>query len=143
MNTSAKIRRGRVVSPHFQSMIKCLYHEFKVGSLVKTSLIKSLQGRGFTMDHGPLGLITVPESPRSGWYHGIPLVTQGQSSTATGSMLGTGGAGHYPAPTSISRVIFAKLFPRPPKPLQAAVAILSHGHVFIPRPNLPVTPSIS
>ena len=44
---------------------------------------------------GLLCLITVTESPRSGWYHGTPLVTQSQSSTATGSMLGTGGAGHY------------------------------------------------
>jgi len=139
MNTSAKIRRGRVVSPH----LHCIMSLTLGGSLVKTSLIKSLQGRGFTMDHGPLCLITVTESPRSGWYHGTPLVTQGQSSTATGSMLGTGVLVTIPAPTSISRAIFAKLFPRPPKPLQAAMAILSHGHHFTPRPNLRVIPGIS
>ena len=48
MNTSAKIRRGRVVSPHFH----CIMSLRLGGSLVKTSLIKSLQGRRFTMDHG-------------------------------------------------------------------------------------------
>ena len=113
------------------------------GNLVKTSLIKSLQGRSFTMDLGPLCLITATGSPRSGWCHGTPLVTQGQSSTGTGSTLGTGGAGHYPEPTSISRVIFAKVFPRPPKPLQTAAAMLSCGDHFTPRPNLPVIPGIS
>ena len=44
------------------------------------------------------------------------------------SVLGTGGAGHYPAPISISGVISLKLLPRPPVPLQVAAALLSCGH---------------
>ena len=47
MNTSDKIRRGRVVSPHFQSMMKCLYHEFKVGRKFSQNILNQVfTGKG-------------------------------------------------------------------------------------------------
>ena len=39
--------------------------------------------------------------------------------------------GHYHAPVSISRVIFAKPLPRPSTPLQVAKVMLSHGHLQV------------
>ena len=65
--------------------------------------------------------------PRRGQYLGtpLPLVTMGPSAATAGPAMGTGCTGHYPAPSSISRVTFTKLLPRPPMPLQAAEAMLS------------------
>ena len=123
-----------------------LYHEFKIGRKFSQNILNQVS-TGKEIHHGPWlvssvssqslshpgvdGTMVLHWSPRANlplplapcWELGV-LVT-------------------IPAPTSISRAIFAKLFPRPPKPLQAAVAILSHGHHFTPRPNLPVIPGIS
>ena len=54
----------------------------------------------------------------------------GQSSITTSSTLEAGVTGHYPAPASISGVIFMKQFPQPPVPLQASMAMLSHCHLY-------------
>ena len=51
---------------------------------------------------------------RSNWY------PDPSAATVT---LGTGGAGHYPASTSNSELIFAKPLPRPPTPLQATMTL--------------------
>ena len=78
---------------------------------------------------GHPGLITAADRPgtpplprslranqplRSGWYANLSAATV---------TLGTGGAGHYPASTSNSGLIFAKPLPRPPTPLQATTML--------------------
>lgn len=66
----------------------------------------------------------VPSPCHCRWY------PQSQSAITTSCALGTGVTGHYPVPTSVSGVIFVKQFPQPPTALQAAIAMLSHCHLY-------------
>ena len=144
MNTSAKIRRGRVVSPHFQSMMKCLYHEFKVGRKFSQNILNQVS-TGKELHHGSWSLL----SHHSHWVTQEWMVPR-YSTRHPGPIfhwhrLHARNRGCWSLPWAHLnlQVIFAKVFPRPPKPLQTAAAMLSCGDHFTPRPNLPVIPGIS
>lgn len=47
-------RRGRVISPHFQSMIKCLCHECKSGKKLRQNILNHVSTcKGFPLDQVP------------------------------------------------------------------------------------------
>lgn len=96
--------------------------------------------------HWPLGTNLLPRSHRPPWSCCAaqellsaveplstlePISHLGVNSTQASPLLVVvlGPICHYPAPVSVSGVIFVKPLTRPPTPLQVAKAMLSHGHL--------------